>query len=128
MVVCNWILPVEPILHFLTLHFLGSQHCTVSGTLLSNIISRAESLFGVLLAVRSALRDELSHILVHVDYAGIVIRSSRNAILSLGVSRTGPHVVIISQSTIILNSLLHIFLRVLILHVFRHRRISGRAA
>jgi hypothetical protein len=27
-----------------------------------------------------------------------------------------------------LNSLLHVFLRVLILHVFRHWRISGRTA
>lgn len=128
MVVCNGILSVKPILHFLTLYFLGSQHRTISRTLLSNIIPRAEALFGVLLAAWSALCDELSHVLVHIDYAGVVIWSSRHAILSLGVGRTGSHVVIVSQSTIILNPLLHIFLGVLILDVFRHWRISRGTA
>lgn len=82
-VVCDWVLPVKPILHFLTLDLLGSEHGAISGTLLSDIISRAESLFGVLLAVWSALGDELSHVLVHVDYAGVVVWASRNAILPL---------------------------------------------
>lgn len=127
-VVCDRVLSVKPVLHFLTLDLLGSQHGTISRTLLCNIVSRAESLFGVPLAAWSTLSDELPHILVHVDNAAVVVWTSRDAILPLGVRRAGPHVVIVSQNPIILHPFLHIFLRVLILDVFRHRRISCRSA
>lgn len=120
-VVCDRPLSVKAVLHFLTLNLLGSQHRTVARTLLRcNIISRAEAFFRVL-TIRSALSNELSHVRVHVHNAAVLIWSSWNAILSFGVGGTRSHVVIISEDAIILNSLLHIFLGVLILHVLRHR-------
>ena len=122
-IVSNRVLPVEPILHFLTLNFLWPKHGTIARTLLSNVVSRAESLFGILLAAGSTCCDKLSHICIHINNARTVIWSSWDTILSLGVGRAGSHVVIVPQYAI-LHSLLHIFLLASIFDVLRHRRVS----